>query len=490
MTGFWARTFAICLILAATNAWAVQVTPLPGSTPQQAYVKDYFPNPVGVRVTDDAGNPVAGYQMSFMMLDNSWPSLGSIGGVFNGLTFDGPRLNDAFVNTYYLMTDANGVAVLGPAHASIADTYNISFGGVTFQLTALPLTPVSHLEQVSTDGRVYLPGDPVGDFVVRAVQPDGSPLVNATVTFSYVVGSDFGFLPSATVTTDAQGLAAAPRSGRFGFGYGDFTQTATLHEGWPVTTSRSSARQEFKVTANAGGRSVNLQDMWWGGPGQNGWGVSMVQHGDTLFAVVFAYDDAGKPTWYAVPQLTFSGSMYTPAGSPYFAYDASKFIVGAPVANVKLGFADDQSASIVYSGMPTWASQEKAIAREDITGDSPSPITGLGDMWWGGPSQNGWGIAITEQFGALYPVWFTYDENGAATWFAMPTGGWVDSSTYAGQIYKTLGSPWMNKTYDPSMLRASAAGTYSLHFQDQQHAQFTYSLDGHAGTLELTRLAF
>jgi len=38
------------------------------------------------------------------------------------------------------------------------------------------------------------------------------------------------------------------------------------------------------------------QDMWWGGAAENGWGVSVVQHRDLLFSVVYAYDAAGQPT--------------------------------------------------------------------------------------------------------------------------------------------------------------------------------------------------
>ena len=44
-----------------------------------------------------------------------------------------------------------------------------------------------------------------------------------------------------------------------------------------------------------------LQDMWWSGPAENGWGMSVVQHGERLFCAIYAYDTSGDPKWYVVP---------------------------------------------------------------------------------------------------------------------------------------------------------------------------------------------
>jgi hypothetical protein len=42
------------------------------------------------------------------------------------------------------------------------------------------------------------------------------------------------------------------------------------------------------------------QDLWWSGSVENGWGMSVVQHRDQLFSVIYAYDAAGAPTWYVM----------------------------------------------------------------------------------------------------------------------------------------------------------------------------------------------
>src|SRR6185436_8136688 len=38
-----------------------------------------------------------------------------------------------------------------------------------------------------------------------------------------------------------------------------------------------------------------MQDLWWSGLAENGWGMTLVQHRDVLFANVFVYDANGNP---------------------------------------------------------------------------------------------------------------------------------------------------------------------------------------------------
>src|SRR5207237_7381364 len=67
-----------------------------------------------------------------------------------------------------------------------------------------------------------------------------------------------------------------------------------------------------------------MQDLWWSGIAENGWGMSVVQHRDLLFTIIYAYDEAGKPTWYVMPsgewnaaRTAFTGDVYAPKGAPY-----------------------------------------------------------------------------------------------------------------------------------------------------------------------------
>lgn len=46
----------------------------------------------------------------------------------------------------------------------------------------------------------------------------------------------------------------------------------------------------------------------WFVPGEDGWGVNIVEQGDTIFATLYVYDAQGKPHWYVASQLTQSGA--------------------------------------------------------------------------------------------------------------------------------------------------------------------------------------
>jgi hypothetical protein len=250
-----------------------------------------------------------------------------------------------------------------------------------------------------------------------------------------------------------------------------------------------------KFTVSIEGPDAPWQDMWWAGPAENGWGMSLVQHGDMLFGVIYAYDEAGKPTWWVMPggrwnaaHTAFTGDLYSPHGTPFHAYDASRFAVGAPVGNATITFTGASSAELQYSIDGVTA--RKVMSRQLF---GPADVTvpaGVGDMWWGGFGQNGWGIAVLQQYRTLFMVWFTYDAAGAPTWFVMPQGTWMDGSTYEGRIYRTASSPWLGKAYDPARFQLVDVGSYRFKLNGDSTATLNYGIEGRSGMLQLTRQPF
>ena len=67
-----------------------------------------------------------------------------------------------------------------------------------------------------------------------------------------------------------------------------------------------------------------------------------------------------------------------------------------------------------------------------------SPIENYSDMWWGGTSQNGWGVVLTQQYHNIFAAWYTYNANGQTMWYVMPDGQW-SGNTYSGALYSTHG---------------------------------------------------
>lgn len=248
--------------------------------------------------------------------------------------------------------------------------------------------------------------------------------------------------------------------------------------------------QRFAVA----GTASPWQDMWWGGSDENGWGMSVVQHADVLFSVIYAYDGAGKPTWYVMPggrwneaHTAYSGALYSPQGAPWSAYDTAQFRVGAAIGSATLTFNDLGHAVLDYA--IAGVAGRKALTRQPFGPADASSGPLAGDMWWGGPGQNGWGIAVLQQYRTLFSVWFTYDEAGAPTWLVMPSGYWSDAQTWSGNVYRTTGSPWLGAAYDRSALQLTTVGTFSIRFTGD-NAAFEYAIEGHRGAIGLTRQPF
>lgn len=237
------------------------------------------------------------------------------------------------------------------------------------------------------------------------------------------------------------------------------------------------------------------QDLWWVGKSEDGWGMSIVQHREQLFCVIYAYDGAGKPTWFVIPggswnaaRTEFTGEVYVPTGAPFYAYDTAKFIVGPPVGTVKLTVDGLSRMALDYKILGK--AGHKDLVRNDF---GPIDITvqpGAGDMWWGGPAQNGWGVAVLQQYKTLFLVWFTYDATGAPTWFVMPGGSWTTLDTYSGRVYRASSMAWLGATYDPGVFHTTDVGSFALKFNASDAATLTYAIEGRTGSIPLSRTPF
>ncbi|MEO5694890.1 MAG: hypothetical protein ABIQ72_17280 [Usitatibacter sp.] len=240
------------------------------------------------------------------------------------------------------------------------------------------------------------------------------------------------------------------------------------------------------------GVPINYADMYWGGPSQNGWGMSLVQHGERMFGVLFGYDTFGRPTWYSMPNMVFStqqdslaSSAYSPRSAPYFAYGASSLVVGDALGTFSFSF---DSKGALFMNLPI--GPVTTLKRQPFGPPSTAVVPQVGDMWWGGPSQNGWGIAIMQQGASLFSVWYTYDVDGTPTWFVMPTGTWTSPDTYEGRVFVTSGSrTWAEGIYDADTLGVIDVGSFKMQFAGN-YALMTYDVQRHFGTLELTRQPF
>ncbi|MGZ5039948.1 MAG: hypothetical protein ACXWBQ_04325 [Usitatibacter sp.] len=377
------------------------------------------------------------------------------------------------------VTDATGTATLGFTASNPA--------GITCWLTATAgvearFDVVTYQDSGVTIAATTLPATP------RAGQP-----------YTLNVSARFGAYRLANVdvaakvisgTSSALISAAAQSTGDSGTAQFQVTPDARFGD-YAIEASFKAHVQRIDMTMGADA----MQDMWWAGPAENGWGMSIVQHpSPVLFSVIYAYDASGKPTWYVMPGGTWNaahtsitGPVYSPRGAPYTAYDAAKFVPGAPVGTVTLAFSDLNNAVLDYTIQGVTG--RKSITRQAFAQQDFAFSANVADMYWGGPAQNGWGISVIQQYRALFSVWYTYDASGAPTWYVMPNGAWSDVNTYEGRIYRTTGSPWLGGAYDPAKLQAVDVGSFSLRF-GIEGATLIYVIDQKGGTMALVRQPF
>lgn len=119
-------------------------------------------------------------------------------------------------------------------------------------------------------------------------------------------------------------------------------------------------RQLFGPPSNAG--LVDYADLWWN-PAASGWGVAVAQQSANAFAVLFVYDDTGRPVWVVMPDAVygakdlgsglvqgFHGNLFTTKGPPSTTpYDPTRVLV-TPVgqATLRLDNATYATGALTY----------------------------------------------------------------------------------------------------------------------------------------------
>ena len=247
--------------------------------------------------------------------------------------------------------------------------------------------------------------------------------------------------------------------------------------------------------AVASGGAANYQDLWWGGVQENGWGMSITQHGSTIFAAMYIYDAQGQPLWVVLPGgvwnagfTAYSGALYIPSGSWFGNYDVTRFVPGASVGTATIAFNGANAATLSYT--INGVAGTKSVQRQLFGPQDSTPVATYGDLWWGGAAQNGWGVAINQQYRSLFTVWYTYDATGKTVWYVVPAGSWTAANVYSGTAYRTTGSAWLGAPYDAARLNARPVGNVTFTFTDLNNGFMSYNIDGVAGSKPITRQPF
>jgi hypothetical protein len=188
----------------------------------------------------------------------------------------------------------------------------------------------------------------------------------------------------------------------------------------------------------------SLQDIWWGGTGENGWGVAISAQDDRLPAMLYVYDAAGRPQWYSMPDGTWDSGHVRYGGSLYGPGNVR-------VGQATLVFAEDgQSGAMDYLIQGVFGS--KPLQRM-VFGASDGAVTS--EVW---PLINGTAVSITRHGDDFFVVYYGPD----GRWLVMPGGQWRSGNVYKGSLLRTSSSRWLDAIYDAAQLRTTNVGTVTL----------------------------
>lgn len=247
--------------------------------------------------------------------------------------------------------------------------------------------------------------------------------------------------------------------------------------------------------ADANAQSADLVGFWYK-PAESGWGVSIQQNGARTFAVWFTYDAQGAPIWYtldcAFSGSTCAGDLVTGTGTPLSQITGPANVTPSKAGTGSLVVTGTNRLSLSYTiGNVTQTKsnlEPQNFAAADqvpvctlqtpVSNNFRANLTNYTDHWWGGGNASGWGVQISHQGDTVFAGWYSYNQQGTATWLTLQ--GVVDSSNpkrFTGSIYQVSpGIPFAQINGPIANSSISTVGTFALNFTDGENGTFTYSL--------------
>lgn len=236
--------------------------------------------------------------------------------------------------------------------------------------------------------------------------------------------------------------------------------------------------------------SNNYQGLWWNS-NESGWGMSITQHGNMVFAAIYTYDDTGLPTWYVIPNCpvnntSCTGDIYKVTGgtSPAVAWNGSGKVV-TKVGNGTLTFSSTSIGAFTFT-INNVAGSKTITQQVFATGTTP-PVIDYTDLWWN-PNESGWGVSLTQQFSNIFAAWYTYDGTGKAIWYVVPNCP-VSGAGCTGKLYQVTGGESLTTAWNGTN-PAQEVGSATFGFTDASTGTMNYTLNGVTSSRVITRQAF
>jgi uncharacterized secreted protein with C-terminal beta-propeller domain len=214
-------------------------------------------------------------------------------------------------------------------------------------------------------------------------------------------------------------------------------------------------------------RSPFTQGHWWN-PARSGSGFDIFNASDQVMVIWYTYDEAKRPVWY-----TAQGNIATLGKGEAWPLLKHRWVAGAKgqpdvVGTLTLNVQHPQGMTVAFkigTQSGSWPIVPFFLSGTQLEVDHSGS--------WFEPAHPGWGITVTQQGDVLGGVLYTYDAQGAPTWFAGFDRGRTDSAV---QLYACTGScPWC--AYETT--KTASAGQLAFDFASETQAklrpQLTYA---------------
>jgi cyclophilin family peptidyl-prolyl cis-trans isomerase len=413
------------------------------------------------------------------------------------LSDDAPKTVENFLN-YVNRGDFDGTFFhRRPTPLFVLQGGGFSFDAVSGQAIAVETDPpvVNEFSVSNTRGTIAM------------AKPGNDPNGATSQWFINIVDNTFldtsndGFTVFGRVIGDGMdvvdAIAAIPTTNLGGGGI--FADTPTINYAGIVTadtfvtiTSASLDTEEpipaaFTIDTSA---TAPITGLWWGGEIESGWGMTLTQQTDIMFATIFTYDSEGFPKWYIVSDCAVVGD--TCSGEIFSVANGTSILDPWPdvpnlningVGNMSVEFTDNSTASMTFD--IDGVSSSKQIIRQEFSTLSPGEaMTGL----WYNPLESGWGVALTRQSDIAFATMFTYDGNGFPAWFVVSNCA-VTSTGCSGDLYAVTGGSSLTEPWVASV-SAVLVGNMAFTFSDDDNGTVTVEIDGSSNTKTITRQVF
>jgi len=112
------------------------------------------------------------------------------------------------------------------------------------------------------------------------------------------------------------------------------------------------------------------------------------------------------------------------------------------------------------------------------------------DLWWGGGSENGWGLNIIHQGSIIFATLYVYNADGSPRFFSASSTFATGANSFSGPLYDTHGTYYATNPYNAAAFGGTQVGTLTLNFSGPNAGTLQYNVGNTPVTKSITRFAF